>query len=249
MKNILKMRIQQFANRLLRRLEKKVDLNYQLNEDSLALNQLLRLFDNNIFVPLTKWSISPKEVLHICNDLVINKRTNIIEFGCGFSTLCIAQLLKNNRIKASFVTIDNDIEWTKELTKILKRLNLEEFVKIIVAPISEVEKSISKNEQELWYDFNILNNELINISNFDLVIVDGPIGAITPYARYSAVPFLKEKLSDNYAIFLDDTHRDIEFEIAHEWHKSLGGEIKGYNRYYCLTNKNNFNVSPFGNKY
>lgn len=244
----IKEKIKDIINRL-KAIEKKIDLNHQLIEDEMALNQLKNLFDSNVFIPLTKWSISPKEVLHICNDLVINKRTNIIEFGSGFSTLCIAQLLKNNQIKASFVTIENDIEWTNELTKILKQLNLESFVKIIVAPIIEVEKSISKTEQELWYDNNILSIELNENSNFDLVIVDGPIGSITPFARYSAIPFLKEKLSHNYAIFLDDTHRDIEFEIAHEWHKLLGGEIKGYNRYYCLTNKNNFNVSPFGNKY
>jgi hypothetical protein len=240
--------VQDIINRL-KGIEKKIDLNYQLIEDNIALNQLLNLFDSNIFIPLTKWSISPKEVLHVCNDLVINKRKSIIEFGSGFSTFCIAQLLKNNQIKASFITIENDIEWARELNNLLKQFGLGEYVKVIIAPISEVKKIISKNEQELWYDYNILNNELINFSKFDLVIVDGPIGAITPYARYSAVPFLKEKLSDNYAIFLDDTHRDIEFEIAHDWHKLLGGEIRGYNRYYCLTNKNNFNVSPFGNKY
>ena len=87
---------------IIRNLESKAELNYNYSQDQMAYNQLLKMFDNNVFIPITNWSISPNEVLHICNDIVINKKTNIIEFGSGFSTICIAQLLKINNIEANF---------------------------------------------------------------------------------------------------------------------------------------------------
>jgi hypothetical protein len=248
MVGIIRRKIEELTNRL-KSIEKKVDLNYQLIEDEIALNQMLKLFDSKVFIPITKWSISPKEVLHICNDIVINKRTSIIEFGSGFSTFCIAQLLKNNQINASFVTVENDAEWACELKEILLKMNLEKFVEIVLSPITNVNDSISREEQRTWYDSKVLKESLKDILAFDLVIVDGPIGTTTPYARYSAIPFLKEKLSDEFSVFLDDTNRADEIEIINDWHQLLGGEKKGYNRYYHLTNQINYNISPFGNKY
>lgn len=244
----IKRKIQEITNRL-KAIEKKVDLNYQLVEDEMALNKLLNLFDTKIFIPLTKWSISPKEVLHICNDITINKRSSIIEFGSGFSTFSIAQLLKNNQIEASFVTVENDAEWAKELKGLLSKMNLEKFVKIVVVPITNVNDSISKTEQKTWYDSEALKKCLGSKLKFDLVVVDGPVGDSTPYARYSAIPFLKDRLTDDFSVFLDDTHRPEEIEIINEWHQLLGGELKGYNRYYHLANTPNYNISPYGNKY
>jgi predicted O-methyltransferase YrrM len=244
----IKRKIQDFTNRL-KRIEKKVDLNYQLIEDEIAHNQLLNLFDTKVFVPLTTWSVSPKEVLHVCNDIVINKRTSIIEFGSGFSTFCIAQLLKNNQLEANFVTIENNIEWAEELNKTLIKMSLDQYVKVIFTPLKNVKDNISKEEQKIWYDTDNLEESLGDISTFDLVIVDGPSGDSTPFARYSAIPFLKDKLSNNFSVFLDDTQRAEEIEIANDWHQILGGEKRGYNRYYYLTNNINYNISPYGNKY
>ena len=46
--------------------------------ENFALTSLLKLFKDETFFPLTNWSMAPSEILHICNDILINKRINII---------------------------------------------------------------------------------------------------------------------------------------------------------------------------
>ncbi|MFI1772228.1 glycosyltransferase [Thalassobellus citreus] len=244
----IKRKIREFQDRF-KNLDKKADLNYQLIEDEMALNQLLKMFDNNVFVPLTGWSISPKEVLHICNDIVINKRKNIIEFGSGYSTVCIAQLLKNNNLDATFFSVESNPEWAEELNNILGNMNLDNYVKIVIAPLKNVDSGISKECQDQWYSTESLSIAKVDTFKYDLVVVDGPPGFLTPYSRYSAIPFLKNNISKTFAVFLDDANRSEEKEISNDWHLILGGHIKGYNRYCYLSDNLDFDTAPFGNKF
>ncbi|HEX8563113.1 MAG TPA: hypothetical protein VF676_09065 [Flavobacterium sp.] len=233
----------------IKQFEYRIYTSHQLQEDHLALTQLLKMFGDQTFLPLTSWSVSPREVLHICNDVVINKRKSIIEFGAGFSTICIAQLLKINNISASFVTVENHQEWANDMLNLLTRLGLRDYVKIIVAPITGVSSDIAKTGQQKWYNTRIISEHTKGIPTFDIVIVDGPFGGTTPFARYSAVPFLKSKLAADYAIFLDDSSRDEEKQIAADWLKLIGGKSKNHKRYVCLTSSSGFDVSPYGIKY
>jgi 16S rRNA G966 N2-methylase RsmD len=225
-------------------IENKIQENKFILQDQIALTQLLKMFNNDMFLPLTTWSISPREVLHICNDLVINKRKSIIEFGSGFSTICIAQLLKINKISASFVSVENDKNWCKEINSIICNLKLSQFVKCIYVPITNVSDEISLPEQKLWYDTNFLEKEMDNMNNIDLVIVDGPFGGTTPYARYSAIPFLKNKLNHTFTIFLDDSSRIDESKILNVWKESLQCKVVNKVRYSILSNTTGFDVTP-----
>ena len=81
---------------------------------------------------------------------------------------------------------------------------------------------------------------------FDLVVVDGPYGKTTPFARYSALPFLKNKLADNFAVFLDDSSRIEEREIANEWLKLLQCKSVDKQRYTYFSSNTTFDVTPFG---
>ena len=77
-----------------------------------------------------------------------------------------------------------------------------------------------------------------------MVIIDGPFGKLTPFARFSAIPVLKEKMSINYAVFLDDTNRLDEMEIADNWIKILNGNRKDFYRYTYFSSNNNYNSIP-----
>lgn len=235
-----------FITQSLASIDSKATLNQASVLDHLALTQLLKMFDDKIFIPLTSWSISPNEVLHVCNEIIINKRRNIIEFGSGFSTICIAQLLKINNINTAFFSVENDANWAEELNGILKRMELSDFVKIIVAPIANVPKEFAKANQEKWYDTEILSQALSQVETIELVLVDGPFGGTTPFARYSAVPFLKNKLTSNYAVFLDDSARESEMKIAQDWQNLLQAKSIDYKRYTYLTNNYNFDIAPYG---
>lgn len=235
--------------RKIRQFEYRIATSHDLQGDHLALTQLLKMFPDQVFLPLTAWSISPREVLHICNDIVINKRKSIVEFGSGFSTICIAQLLKINNINSNFISIENNADWANELTQILRKFNLENYVTIIVAPITEVPREFAKDEQLKWYDVPTLQPIIQDLTDIDVVIVDGPFGGTTKYARYSAIPFLKHKLADDYAIFLDDTTREHESVIAKDWKNLLNGHSKNHGRYMVLTSQPSFDVSSYGLRY
>ena len=91
-----------------------------------------------------------------------------------------------------------------------------------------------------WYDSHTINDH-IQDKSFDMVIVDGPKGAICPYARFPAIPFLIEKMDDSYAIILDDTNRENEHKILSEWSEILGEKISYMDlKYGCITKKTNF---------
>jgi hypothetical protein len=230
---------------IIEKLQNKVELNYKFNQDQAAYNQLLKMFDTGVFIPITKWAISPKEVVHICNEILINERNNIIEFGSGLSTLYIAQLLKIHSIKANFISVENDLAWGTKLKSMLRDLDLEAYVDIIICPLVDVPHKYAKKSQKKWYDINILEKAITNVNAIDLVIVDGPYGNNTPFARYSATPFLKQKLAENYIIFLDDSYRREESQIIKHWQLLLQCETQNYQRYTCLSNNFGFDTSPY----
>ncbi|HEX8269188.1 MAG TPA: hypothetical protein VF581_04795 [Flavobacterium sp.] len=233
----------------IKRFESELESTRQLQEDHLALTQLLKMFNDQTFVPLTSWSVSPKEVLHICNDIILNKRKSIVEFGSGFSTICIAQLLKINKVEARFITVENQVSWAEDLKVMLKKFDLADFVQIITAPIADVPADLALGGQRKWYDVDFLTEGFASVQNIDVVIVDGPFGGTTPFARYSAIPYLKEKMATDFSVFLDDSSRNDETRIASEWQKILKSSLKSYKRYIYLTNRTNFDIAPFGNKF
>lgn len=212
--------------------------------ENFALTSLLKLFKDETFFPLTNWSMAPSEILHICNDILINKRINIIEFGGGFSTLCIAQLIKTYKLDIKFTSVENDLEWIEKIKSQLKMHELEEFAHLAHAPIKPISKEFSHTSQKIWYDIEPINQLKSQYNEIDLVIIDGPFGKLTPFARFSAIPVLQEKMATNYAVFLDDTNRPDEMEIAKNWMKILNGNRRDFYRYTYFSSNNNFNSTP-----
>lgn len=215
--------------------------------DEMCLQQILKMFDKNFFFPLTSWSISPKEIVHICNDIVINNRKNIVEFGAGFSTVCIAQLLKINNINSKFISVESDEKWAKELNSYLEKENLQDFATVVFVPIVEVASEFLYKEQKTWYDTSLLNELLKDYTEVDLFIVDGPFGGSTKFARYSALPFLKNNLADNFAFFLDDYRRPEEKEFFQEWKKIMNFESHDLGRYVYSSKVSGFDIDPYHN--
>jgi len=181
----------------------------------------------------------------VLNDITINKRKNIIEFGAGVSTFYIAKLIKVLGLNAVFHSVESDEKWANELHRQLKIYMLEDQVKIIFAPLENIPTKLSFKEQKTWYSIPVLQDRLRNVKHFDLVLVDGPVGGSTPYARYSALPFLMDKITEDSAIFLDDVHRTQEAEIAKEWKLQLSRNIHYFDRYALISRQTNFDSSPF----
>ena len=215
------------------------------NQEQMAYQQLQRLSFIHSFLPVTVMSMSFTTILHILNEIIIHEKKNIIEFGSGISTIYIAKLLQKINWDCRFYSVDTNKEWIDKMRLVLERESLEDKVVFIEAGIKEVPDSLRYKNQTKWYDINPLDEILKNTTDFDLVIVDGPNGSTCPYARNSAVPFLKEKTADTVTIFLDDTRRPNEMEIIKNWQSLLNIEVEHYGRYSIMYKPSLFISEPF----
>jgi hypothetical protein len=152
----------------------------------------------------------------ILNDIVINKRQRIIEFGSGISTLAIANLIKKNNLECSFISVEDNEEWFHYIKSFLSRNDIQKYVNIIYAPLKKNSLALENN---LWYSDQVLNENISSDFKFSLVIIDGP-AAWKPgirLSRYPAVPYLINNLSEEFSIYLDDINRKGEKEIMKLW--------------------------------
>ena len=236
-------------NKLKNFVDSKVSLlkthQHLLQQTNFNYNQISHLFKEDSFIPFSAWAISPSTILHVLNDITLNKRQNVIEFGAGASTFYIAKLIKVLDLNTVFYSIESDKYWAEEIQNQIQILKIEDFVKVIYAPLTPISGNIALRNQKKWYDPNLLEEKLPKKISFDLLLVDGPFGGSSPFARYSAVPFLKSKLAANFSIFLDDVNRPDEQEIIREWSEFLDCEIQFKERYGVISNSRNFNVTPF----
>tara|TARA_R110002020_G_scaffold293535_4_gene509066 strand:- start:20491 stop:21213 length:723 start_codon:yes stop_codon:yes gene_type:complete len=210
-----------------------------------ATKKLQSLFSGEHFIPQTSWSMSPQGIVHCLNIISINKPKAIIEFGSGSTTLYIAKLLQLEKHKISFFSIESDLEWKSEIERQIQFYNLKDYVTIILAPIIESPEKINYRDQKKWYDTSVIETLIKKVNHFDLIIVDGPFGSSTPFARYSAFPFLQNQTSAESIWLLDDTERDQEREIIREWQRKSGQHIIDYNRYTILKSNKKFDLAPY----
>ena len=190
-------------------------INHFFSEDNLSINYLSTLMHGYPYVPFSGSSLRPFCLNHIINDIVINNRTKIIEFGSGVSSIFIGRLIKKNNLKTTLLSVEHDLEWSKQLSIMLLKENLDDVVKIFYAPLKKCALALDENE---WYNPAIIDLAVDN-TLFDMVIIDGPPAWMKDKsrARYPAVPYIMGKLNKNYSIYLDDANRQGEQEIVVAW--------------------------------
>ncbi len=181
-------------------------------------------------LPLTNSALDMSSLNLIINDILINKRKNIIEFGSGVSTILIARLARKNDLDIKIYSVDNDKSWIESIKKYIKNENLDNFVQFIYAPLSQNKETPSLNNL-FWYNEEKIN-EQINKTTFDCVIVDGPYANSKKkmVARYPAYPYIKKHLTLKYSIFLDDACRRGERKVIKKWEEKIEGKFKIYNQ-------------------
>jgi hypothetical protein len=158
----------------------------------------------------------------------------------------MARLIQVTGRNARIFSIESNANWFESMNDALKRNGLENHVELIFAPIVDAPTEISMAEGARWYDTVILEKALENADPIDLAVVDGPFGSISAHARYPAVPFLKKKLADRFAVFLDDAARPHERRISEKWQVLLSAATKDFGRYMYFSNSEGFDSEPYG---
>lgn len=182
-------------------------------------NSLLNNFKLNSYLPRTGMSINSFALAFILNEIIINERKTVIEFGSGISTIFMAKLAVLNNIDLEIISIDEDYQWIEIINKIIKQENLERYVKLIFAPIKKISEG---NKYEIWYDEKELDTNCLN-KKFDMILVDGPkvLSKKHNSIRGRALFYLENKLADNFVVFLDDSNRPGEKNILKNWRKKF----------------------------
>lgn len=194
-------------------------------KDILAMQQLEPISSD--YLPWNPYAIRPSGLIKILNEIVINQRKSILECGGGISTIYMAKILRERGGRIH--TIEHDLGWIEILKQLLSSQNLLDYVSIISAPLQTSPINFQENTSGLWYDLNAIRNALEGIK-IDLLLVDGPPAHSKSirYARYPAVPLLKQYLAEDYTIVLDDIGRTGEQQIAAKWQQELEISFQKY---------------------
>ncbi|MCP9234076.1 class I SAM-dependent methyltransferase [Mesorhizobium sp. LMG 17147] len=208
--------------KVINRITTKLNRFAQLSNDSRAAAELSRL--GLPYLPWSDASLLPSALQVVLNEIEINSRKTIVEFGSGISTIYVAQIL--SRLGGRIVSFESDLEWATFVENRLAALNLAEFASVVHAPLGPC--TLSKNGLQ-WYDPVIVTTAVQNLS-IDCVVVDGPPAYSAGYelARYPALPAVQEWLAQDYVVFLDDIHRLGEQEILRLWANLFGIKFLSY---------------------
>lgn len=186
--------------------------------DTLALNLLGDIDLDTGFMPWTRAAMRPSTIVHVLNEIIINKRRSIIEFGAGISTLYFAWAAR--KTKSTFISIEENEDWANMIRSMLQENDLDAHCDLHFVPRQKVSMP---GYDGSWYEVDRVK-QIVGEKTLDLVVVDGPT-AFRPgdgNARRPAVDVLGGNLADRYAIFLDDALRAGEQQILAAWEAMLG---------------------------
>lgn len=189
-------------------------------EDIYSLNLLQSLLTEYAFLPFTNAALRPFCLAHILNDIVVNSRQSIIEFGSGLSTILIGRLIKRNKLNARLLSVEHNQGWANVLNGIVENEGISNVIEIIHAPLEKSKLAAAGN---LWYDLQVLDKKTAG-KKFDMAIVDGPPAWQKGYemARYPALAYVYDKLHEKFAVYLDDANRAGEKSVLELWQKEYG---------------------------
>lgn len=186
--------------------------------DTLALNVLNDIDIDIGFIPWTRAAMRPSTILHILNEIFINDRRSIIEFGAGVSTIYLAWAAK--QVGANVISIEENGSWASKIKTHVGDIGAGD-----VCDVRAIGRKPLKGQgyDSHWYDAGQVK-DLIGGLKFDVVVVDGPTAfeAGQEQARRPAIDVLSGNLAENYAIFLDDALRPGEQQALAAWEASLG---------------------------
>lgn len=214
------------------------------DEDIYSLHLIHNILHSGSYLPLTGMSLRPYALAFMLNEIVINKRESIIEFGTGISTVLIARLIKLNNLSAKLVTVDENESWQTMIKEILIKEKIEDCVQFIQTSLIK-NRSVDSITTNHWYNEAEIENQIPVNLKFDMVVVDGPTAHDESIAlsRYFAMPFLRNKLRDSNVVFLDDCVRKGETRILKLWTEEFEREFKIYASSIGVSHKGTFFIS------
>ena len=161
--------------------------------------------------PMRQWAISPDFANLIVNQIKQHQPKVILELGGGISTLISSYCLQQIG-DGKVIAIDHMQEFATQTRDQITLHQLSQWADVRHAPLAKVDLDGASYE---WYAPQTFDD----LHNIDLLIVDGPSQHDNPVnqVRYPALPLLKDKLSPNAIILVDDANRAHEAKMLQQW--------------------------------
>ena len=181
-------------------------------DDIYAMEILQPLIIDLPYLPFNGGSLRPLGIAYILNEIIMNQRKMVLEFGSGLSTVLMARLIKKNNLNVKIVTVEHNKQWATIIEGYLINEDLLGYVDIIQADLKEMETSLGKVN---WYDYETVLKGVEN-KKFDLITVDGPPanGKKIRYSRFPAFIKMKDFFEEDFCLIVDDANRKGEQKIV-----------------------------------
>lgn len=180
-----------------------------------ALDRLLNL--PHSLPPLRGWAGSPDMLLQVAQRVLATRPQVVLECSSGASTVVAArccQLTGHGHV----YSLEHEAEYAAKTRELLARQGLSEWATVVHAPLETGADGL------VWYRDSALPGEA---TGAELLVVDGPPAGKDGLARFPALPRLRHRLANRFALMLDDADRPGEREVVARWLKldpSLGAE-------------------------
>lgn len=160
--------------------------------------------------PSRGWAASPDLLLTYVGVILDRRPELVVECGSGLSTLWAALALETVGGSGRVVALEHDEEFRAGTLAALEEHGVAHRAEIRQAPIENVTLG---SQDWPWY----AAGALAGLDGVGVLLVDGPVGALGPQARYPALPLLRERLLPGAVVLLDDADRPEEQEVLARW--------------------------------
>lgn len=168
-----------------------------------------------------EWSLGRPELEIVLAELDAGRR-EVVECGCGLSTVVIARRLRE--LGAGRVhSLEHDPAWAQSCRRRLESEGLDGLAAVIEAPLAPHPAAAPGC---LWYERGALG--CLPAAGVDLLLVDGP-PAGTPEierSRYPALVEIGSRLAPGATVLLDDARRPGERWVLDRWRGDHGLSIE-----------------------
>ena len=185
----------------------------QVRETEALLQLYHRVTPRAAMPGLGGWALDPTAVLALL-DLVERRRPErVLELGSGASSVWLGYGLERLG-SGRLVSIDHEERYAEATREHVHRHGLDELVEVRIAPLTDAGLP---GHEALWYDVSVFDD----VTDIDLLIVDGPPKATGRTSRYPALPKLVPHLSGSATVAIDDGSRPDEKAIVQRWREEF----------------------------
>ena len=169
---------------------------------------------------VSDWSLAADSGLWLYNHIRWSDYRTLVECGSGLSSILIGLALRDRAryfTQVRCYSLEHDEAWLEKTRWLLCRLNLSPFVEPVHAPL--VRTQVGEDEVHT-YDM-----ALAPPTGIDFMLIDGPPHDV---GRAGVVPRIRNQLSPNAVVVLDDAGRQSEQRCCENWTTNNGLKLHGY---------------------